>query len=157
MKDCCITWKEMSKEVSVTEVAKLDALVEKGTPRYALAVAYAQMASMGNYCPSCGFPVKEGVAVRPKMDFTNPKPPVVETRTAQNTCAGCKGSGYTSGVAGVGAKHMPCLGLGFFNKDNTASRPMSAEKQGKLISVTHKIEKEKKPLREDAKPENYNK
>ena len=163
-KDCCCMWLELSKEVIAKETAILDALIEKGTPRYALAVAYAQMANMGNYCPSCGGALsseaiekRETIVLVEQPPVAPPKPPVVATRTVQNTCTKCKGTGYTGGEVGVGAKCMPCLGQGFYNNNNKPAPPLSPEKQDALLGVSAKIEREKKPLREDAKKENWGK
>lgn len=157
MKECCITWQELSKDISCRETQKLDELVAKGTPRYALATAYAVLDKIQSYCPCCGNSLIKVAEAQPevaKIAQNAPiSPPNAEGEGKPRViakCPVCRGVGQVSD----GVKCMKCLGQGTLNTSNVPY-VVTEERLGRMAQNERAAEG--KPLREDAKPSNWDK
>jgi len=159
---CCQTWIDLGPELAGMKVAALEKLLKRGIPKSTFSPIFRIIEGMTNFCPLCGTQIDMNVNVAvPKKEKT-PVAPVVSTVPDSIKCPICRG---TTKV-GAGLNCMTCLGTGKLDKSNPHRKTFDsqyaeeeAEKMERNERARAKLEEEirknPKPLREDAKPENW--
>lgn len=159
---CCVAWRDLGIELAEQKTVALDKLLKRGIPRSTFSPIYRILEGIGNFCPLCGTSLNESVQAAPKKPekVRLPEPPP-STVPDVIKCPPCRGTGQISGC-----NCLTCLGEGKLDKSNPMRAQFDAnfrrEQAEKMERVTNKIvdksaeiEANPKPLREDAKPENW--
>lgn len=161
---CCVAWADLGKELALQKEESLNKLIKRGIPRSTFSPIYRILEDITNFCPLCGSDLKKDSKQKEtKATETKQDPVFISNTPVTIKCPPCKGSGTISGV-----NCLTCLGTGLLDKSNPMrgrfDPEFSKEQSEKLEFLTSKIvEKEveiranPKPLREDAKPENWGK
>jgi hypothetical protein len=155
---CCAQWIDLGQEMADAKVLSLEKLLKKGIPRSTFSSIYRILEGVGNYCPCCGTSLS---TTAPKQKEQVAPPPVSKVSPSIK-CPPCRGTGKV----GDGLNCMTCLGLGVLDKSNPSRAkydPVYAEEinskleenNRRIVNVEKEIQKNPKPLRDDARPENW--
>jgi hypothetical protein len=163
---CCQTWRDLGEELAELKMSSLDKLVKRGIPRSTFSPVYRILEGLTTFCPLCGSPISTQLSIKSEIKKENgvPSLPKVSSVPATIKCPPCRGTGQV----GAGLNCMTCLGTGVLDKSNPMRQkfdPKFAEElaekmellNSKILKKTAEIEKNPKPLREDAKPDNWGK
>lgn len=139
-KHCCVTWQELSVELSVAKEGEINELINsKGLPRSMFASVLKVLTGMTNYCPSCGSVLnpelqpklqqQHKVAIKEVAQAVQESP----TYTAKVKCAACAGRG----ILGIDRNKvkincMKCHGSGELEAKHIATDPKAKQAQAKV-------------------------
>lgn len=165
---CCCTWLDLCQELAEMKVAQLEKLLKRGIPRSTFSPVFRLIEGIGNFCPNCGTQIgtklEENVGSLPEVPKKRVEPESVSKTPPLIKCPVCRGTGKV----GDDLNCMICLGQGQLDKSNphranydqAYSEELAekmAENERKKEKIAEEIRKNPKPLREDAKPENWKK
>jgi hypothetical protein len=158
---CCETWKDLSPELAGLKVASLEKLMKRGIPKSTFSPVFRLIEGMTNYCPLCGTQINHSTHVSSQKQSVVIKP--VESKIPPTIkCPICRGTGKVGGDSNC----MTCLGAGVLDKSNPHRKTFDAdyakemadkmeEKDRERAKLEEELRKNPKPLRDDAKPENW--
>ena len=143
---CCEVWK--SSVTNIKEEAGV--IVIKDEAISLITASQLEAISLwSNYCPSCGLGLKPDTSqVKQSNDPTSQSQSA--TSTVKHTCVQCNGTGFAGGIKDGSVKCLTCLG-----EKTITQKVINTDKVATVEELKTKIRKENKPLREDAKKENY--
>lgn len=160
---CCQTWVDLGPELSGMKVAQLEKLLKRGIPRSTFSPIFRIIEGMVNFCPLCGSQIQQisSSVPAPHKEHIVSKP--IESNVPQNIkCPPCRGTGKV----GDDLNCMTCFGTGLLDKTNPHRKQFDSkfaeeesarmeENERRKARIEAEIKKNPKPLREDAKPENW--
>ena len=161
---CCQTWLDLGPELSELKVKSLDKLLKRGIPRSTFSPVFRIIEGMTNFCPLCGTKINTNATAPVAEKVKEEVKPFISKVPSTIKCPPCRGTG----MVGDGLTCMTCLGEKVLGKDNPHRRqfdPSFAEEEAeklehnnrRIAKIEAEIQKNPKPLREDAKPHNWEK
>lgn len=161
---CCQTWRDLGDELAIQKITSLDKLLKRGIPKSTFSPIYRILEGITNFCPLCGESLNAPVESKPKKreNVQVKSEPIVSTVPDTIKCPPCKGTGRV----GDGLNCMTCLGVGKLDKANPHRAEWDAQyakelaekmerNNQKIALIEKELKSNPKPLREDAKPENW--
>jgi len=161
---CCQVWLDLGKEMAEAKLVSLDKLIKKGIPRSTFAPIYRILEGIDHACPLCGCRLAVGGAVPKPTPAAPIAPKTVSKVPATIPCPPCKGTGKV----GDGISCSTCFGEGKLDKSNpfrkSFDKAFREELAGREVAINENIVKKNaeieanpQPLRDDAKPEAWQK